>query len=82
MPPDTLGLKIRLIRLRRGLTQKQLARQVGLSQDALWRIEHDHSDPRTSHFRAICAALNVSADHLLGLPQRPAPGVRPGAETP
>lgn len=65
--PHTLGMRVRLTRTSRRLTQKALAAQVGLSPAALANIEYDRSDPRVSHLRAIAAVLRVSTDYLLGL---------------
>lgn len=74
--PESLGMRIRLTRTRQRMPLKALAQAVGMSRNALANIEHDRSDPVTSHLRAIAVALGVSMDYLVGLcadapPQRP-----------
>ena len=64
---DTLGWRIRIARMRRDITQKDLARLVGISRTAMNQIEHgDIVDPRSSHLCKIADALGVSMDYLAG----------------
>ena len=63
---DTLGMRIRLARVRRGIRQTELARRIGISGTAMNQIELGGIDPRASRIKAIADVLDVSADYLLG----------------
>jgi transcriptional regulator with XRE-family HTH domain len=54
-----IGARVRELRTARGLTQSQLAAQVGTSQSALARLEAGGVEPRISTLEAIGAALGV-----------------------
>ena len=88
---DSLGMRIRLARVRQGVRQTELARRIGISGNAMNQIELGDTDPRASRIKAIATELGVSADYLLGLsestdravaasqrqaPPTPAPGTR------
>ena len=62
-----LGRQIRLARKRKGLSQEELGRIVGLSNQAVCRWERGRNEPCSEHIVALCKALDVSSDHLLGL---------------
>ena len=65
---DTVGSRIRHARQSRGITQKWLAGQVGISQQGLNLIETNKtSDPASSWVREIARVLRVRSDYLLGL---------------
>ena len=64
---DSLGTRIRIERARQRIKQVTLAREVGISPQALLDIEQDRSDPKTSHLRKLALALHVSTDYLIGL---------------
>jgi len=57
--------KIRVIRKKRGLTQKELARKIRVSQACISRIELGVDDPSLSTFVKIAKVLNVSLEELL-----------------
>lgn len=64
----TLGERIRQARKARGMSQKFLAAQIGISPTALNQIERGETrDPGVSRIVAIARQLQVSADVLLGL---------------
>ena len=63
---DTLGMRIRLARVRQGIRQTELARRIGISGTAMNQIELGGIDPRASRIKAIAEELGVSADYLLG----------------
>jgi transcriptional regulator with XRE-family HTH domain len=64
---ETVGERIRKARVKYGMSQAELARRVGLSFNAMNRIERgDTPDPRASRIRAIADVLHVSTDYLLG----------------
>ncbi len=62
-----LGEKIRDIRLKRSLTQNQVAQRAGINQSSLARLESgEHRDTRAAVLNRICAVLNVSIADLIG----------------
>ena len=79
----TLATRLRAAREARGFSQEDLARLALLSPDALARLERG-SDPKASALVELARALEVSADHLLGLGAgedgTPAPVVQKGSD--
>jgi len=67
MEGESIGKRIRSVRLRRGITQKWLAEKVGISKQAMYAIETGDSDLGGSRVAAFAKALRVSSDYLLGL---------------
>lgn len=59
---------LRSARLARGLTQAELASATGLHVTAVSRFECGNGAPSAANLKALCKALNISADYLLGLP--------------
>ncbi len=62
---QVIGRNVRLYRLRRDITQAQLARQLGLSRALINRYEGGRVEPADDTLVAIAQALGVSADDLL-----------------
>lgn len=58
------GVTVRTIRLRAGMTQKQLAAAIETSQPQIAKIESGRHDPVISTCRRLSAALGVSLDVL------------------
>lgn len=58
-------LKARLVQMRRdaGLTQKQLAERIGISQQAIQKLERYDSDPRMSTLRQYANAVEAIVEH-------------------
>jgi transcriptional regulator with XRE-family HTH domain len=52
-------------RIRRGLTQQELAVLAGVSSVARWENERDPVTPGRLHSRALARALGVSVDYLM-----------------
>lgn len=69
--PETLGHRIRILRIRQDLSQKTLARRAGLTAPGLCQIEHDQHDPKAETLKCLAQALGVSSDYLLGLTESP-----------
>ena len=42
-PQKTLGARLRLIRIARGLTQRQISEAIGITKDTAYRMEGGHS---------------------------------------
>ncbi|MFH1379360.1 MAG: helix-turn-helix transcriptional regulator [bacterium] len=62
-----LGDKIKYFRIKRGLTQYQLAKKAGLYPTMYGKIEQNLSaDPTIWSIIKIADALNVSLDELVG----------------
>lgn len=62
-----LGTAIKEIRLSKGISQKHLADDCGISQNALSQIELEHSFPQKGTIKAIATSLGVSTAYLLFL---------------
>ena len=63
---ESLGMRIKLARTRRGLNQAELARAIGISKNSMNLIERDLSNPAFLWVQKIAEALNVSLDYLGG----------------
>lgn len=63
----TFGERLKEIREKRGLTQPALAKELGLSQAAISKFEHEIKDPTVNTLVAFSKCLGVSTDYLLGL---------------
>jgi transcriptional regulator with XRE-family HTH domain len=68
---DKIGKRIRELRIKRGMTQEELARAVGYnsptSKSTINKIESGHSDIAQSKIRLYADALGVSVSDLLDL---------------
>lgn len=60
------GSRLQAIRIKRGLTQKMLARKVNKSTSAISSYESNAQMPPTDVLMSIAAALNVSLGYLVG----------------
>jgi len=65
--PNRLGKRIRLARIRYGISQAELARALGINKNSMNKIEAGLTDPRASRIAGIAQALHCSTDYLLGL---------------
>jgi transcriptional regulator with XRE-family HTH domain len=63
---ESLGMRIKLARTRRGLNQAALARRVGMSKNSMNLIERDMSQPAFAWVQKIAEVLDVSLDYLGG----------------
>lgn len=64
------------MRANRGLSQAELAREIGVDRSQISRYEDGSSDPTLSGFRAMREALGVTADALLAAIDHPKRGRR------
>jgi transcriptional regulator with XRE-family HTH domain len=63
-----VGAKIKALRVKRGLTQDQLADLAGLNRTHLWRVETGLQSPTVNTLKIIADALEVRVrDLLLGV---------------
>ncbi len=63
----TLGKRILYYRKRMGMTQDQLAEQMGVSAQAVSKWEHDLSCPDVTSLPRLAEIFGISTDELLGL---------------
>src|SRR5688572_31029936 len=62
---DVIATNLRTLRKVRGLSQPELAAQVGISPRTLARLEAGEvADPSINHVRALSRALGVTVDLL------------------
>lgn len=60
----TLGEKIKTARLKKGLSQRQVAEQLGVSQPSYLEWEHGDSVPTWARMKSISKVLEVSLDEF------------------
>jgi transcriptional regulator with XRE-family HTH domain len=65
-PRSPLGARLAAARLHAGLTQRQLADKLGLSQRVIAHWETQSVGLRADQLTALADALNVTTDFLLG----------------
>ena len=68
---STLGRHARDARRRAGYTQADVAELIGLSTEVYGRLERGRMMPSVPTLRALCAALQLDANLLLGLSVTP-----------
>ncbi len=61
-----IGDRLKDLRIRRALTQQELAEKAGISQNTLNRIELNKAEPHMSTLRKLARALNVDPSELIG----------------
>jgi transcriptional regulator with XRE-family HTH domain len=69
-PQPALGEAIRQLRQKRGVTQKALGSDAGITGRTLSLIERGHANPTWATVRDIAAALGVSVAELAKLSER------------
>ena len=62
-----IGARIRHFRELRGMSQKELAKQVGASSGRVSNWEQGINRPDTDMLVSLCKALKISADELLDM---------------
>lgn len=63
--PDPIGRRIRDARLARGITQAELATQIGVSRSAVAQWETGRAGQIRENLARIAVALGVSVGHLM-----------------
>lgn len=64
---DSFGKRLQYARECRGWTQRDLAEKAGVSNASISRWENNVKEPTAGNIVSLCRALDISADHLLGL---------------
>ena len=59
--------RLRIVRRERNLSQRRVAREIGISQGTYWKIENGKLKFTTDRLIALCRFYNLSADYLIGL---------------
>lgn len=62
----SFGERLRLARKAMGLTQEQLAVQIGVAKSTLTGYEKGNREPDVEKIKALANALGISGDELLG----------------
>lgn len=70
MQSETMGKRIAAFRKKRGLTQDQLAEQLGISAQAVSKWETDLSCPDIGIIPQLAEILEVSLDDLFGVEKK------------
>lgn len=65
MSDEQEPLDLRLLRMRKGWTQLQLAEKANLSNEAISRWEHGESSPRIENAKKLADALGVSVERVI-----------------
>lgn len=63
----SLGKKITTLRNEIGISQRKLAFELKVSNNAISLLENDNTLPNANLLIKICKYFNISADWLLGL---------------
>jgi transcriptional regulator with XRE-family HTH domain len=63
---STTGEKIKAAREAKVWGQAELAREIGITRNGLWHIEHGKRNPRPSTIRKIAGVLGIDPAELLG----------------
>lgn len=63
----SMGQKIKALRIAAGLSQEELADQIGVTVKSIQRYETEKSRPDTYILTRLAAFFDISADYLLGL---------------
>ena len=61
------GMKLKNLRLQAGLTQEQLAKQVGVSKSVISFYELRERTPSPDVLIKLASVFHVTADYLLGI---------------
>ena len=63
---QNIGARIRVARIKVGLTQAEVARLLGVSTHAVWSWESGRMRPSNEHLVELASRCEVSTDWLLG----------------
>ena len=64
---DVFSQRLRELRLERGLSMRQLAKELQTTDAAVSNWENGINEPKISYLKSIAVFFNVSSDYLLGL---------------
>ncbi|WP_418666891.1 helix-turn-helix domain-containing protein [Allofournierella sp.] len=64
------GIRLKELREKRGLSQAQAAKRLGISRSAIANYENDLSQPSADMLKTLAVFYHTSVDYLLGLEER------------
>lgn len=73
---ETVGQRLVRLRTVRGITQAELARKIGLGQNAVSDFERGRTRLNADAMILIAKILDVTADEILGLDTRQSKGIQ------
>ena len=62
----TFGERLREERIKKGVTEAEVARELGLTQSVISKFEHDIREPAKGTLIALAKYYGVSIDYLVG----------------
>lgn len=62
----TFGERLRAARIERGITEAEVARELGLTQGAISKFEHGIREPAAGTLVALAKFFGLSIDYLVG----------------
>lgn len=68
---DNFNENLKEARLRSGISQKDLAENIGVAKSTYSLYESGKREPNVNTIKKIASSLNVSADTLLGIDNEP-----------
>ena len=60
-------IKLKELRLEKGITQYNLAKEIGCNQSMIVRWERGECEPPETYIKKVALYFDVSADYLLGI---------------
>ncbi|HJB57566.1 MAG TPA: helix-turn-helix domain-containing protein [Candidatus Flavonifractor intestinipullorum] len=67
---DSIGARIKQVRLSRGLTQAQLGARCHMADSAIRRYESGRGNPTFETLQRIADALEITVEYLVGGPEK------------
>lgn len=64
---NTFSSRLRELRQEKGLSMKQLAKNIGTTDAAISNWENGINEPKLSYLKALAVFFGVTSDYLLGL---------------
>lgn len=64
---ESLGKRIKIMRIIQDLTQKQLADMLGVGSYIISNIEKGRTEPDIELIKQLCVVFDITADELLGI---------------
>lgn len=62
----TFGERLKAERVKRGITEAEVARELGLTQGTISKFENDIKEPSKGSLVALAKYFGVSIDYLVG----------------
>lgn len=74
---NTFAEKVKYLRKEAGITQKELAQKLQLTNSTICDWEKERSEPNLEQLRALSLLFEVSTDYLVGLEDEAGAKIRP-----